>query len=286
MSIANLVNQYITSSGVADLELGDAVSSFTTVASVFNNGDRVFYTVVDGNNREVGLGTYDAGLNVITRTGTNPLDVQFESIFNGIYTSTPAGPINLNEGAKVSVSPSIQALTTHLASWKRVYAIPTSTQYLNTPNQDLLINGLEIPRFPAGGSELSSGFTLPIGHDISPDTILYLAVEWLPRDNAVGDVRWGIEFTLVTLGSPIISTATIYVNQNTTGVVNEPLLAEFAPLTPITIPGPNTVMYGRVFRDIGNDTYTGDAGLIGISGAYQAEWLGTPSKNSDFYTWS
>lgn len=281
---ANLVNQNVSTSGTGDLVLTTAVTGFTTIAAVFANNDKLFYSVIDGNNREVGLGTFDAVNGEITR------DKIFETIVAGVFDNTSPTAISLSGTAVVSVSPSIQALTTHMPTWKRINSIPAQNDspYADFPAFAVMIGGIKIPYFAsAPANNESIQIIIPVGHDVAENTELFMGVHWAPNDNSAGVVRWGFEYGIAGFDVAYSAATTLtYEHSVAINSSNKQLLSEFA--TSIVAAGPNSVIVGRLYRDTAhaNDTYAGKAGLIQMSAAYQAKYIGTPGKNSAYWTWS
>ena len=71
--VADRVKESTTTSGTGNVTLGGAQNGFVTFSSVLSNGDPTYYTISDGNNWEVGLGTYNSSGNTLTRTDANVL---------------------------------------------------------------------------------------------------------------------------------------------------------------------------------------------------------------------
>ena len=71
--VADRVKESTTTSGTGNITLGGAQNGFVTFSSVLSNGDTTYYTISDGNNWEVGLGTYNSSGNTLTRTDANVL---------------------------------------------------------------------------------------------------------------------------------------------------------------------------------------------------------------------
>lgn len=75
MKLYNIVKVYTSTVGTGTVTLGSAVPSFITFATAgVVNGSTVSYAIEDGNNREVGTGTYTSGAETLTRsvvTSTN-----------------------------------------------------------------------------------------------------------------------------------------------------------------------------------------------------------------------
>ena len=64
----NLVRVYTTTVGTGQLTLGSAVPGHLTFSEGgVQNGDVISYSIIDGYNVEVGRGTYNAVLNVLSR---------------------------------------------------------------------------------------------------------------------------------------------------------------------------------------------------------------------------
>lgn len=281
---ANLISQLVTTIGTGALTLSTANNGFTTVASVFTDGATMFYSIVDGSNKEVGYGTYVSGTNTLTR------DKIFETIVSGTYDNTSPSAISLSGSATVSVSPSIQALTTHMPSWKRIFAIPLHSHEAHPyyPAQGTLNGTIKLPYFgeaPAGNEALS--VTLPFAHDVMGSTDVYVGIHWTPEDNTTGVVRWGFEYSVADINGSFTSVTTVYKETTVSASTGDKYLyTEFD--SPISIAGPNAMIVGRLFRDTQsvNDTYGADAGLIQISGAYLSKRVGSPARNPNYDTWS
>lgn len=281
--IENIVNQIVSSTGTGDLALGAAVNSFTSFGSVFSDGDQVFYSVIDGDNRETGLATYNQGANSLSRT------VIFENLVSGVYDANPLAAINVTAGATVSCSPSVQALTTLSPSWKRAHANIIATPGMYTPDDPTfatVAGNVKIPVFAEGGAIIQTNFNIAVPHDIGPDTQAFLCVHWCPMDGTTGNVYWGAEFANAKEGNNLSSTGTFFITSAAAGNKGNVTIAEFA--NPLTLAEPSSIIAGRLLRDSGNgnDTYAGDAGLLGVSLIYQAKYHGTPSKTPDYYSWS
>jgi len=98
--LANWVKESTATTGTGDITLGGAPSGFIPFSQVFRDGQAVYYTIEDGANREIGIGTYNAG--VLSRTTV------LETLEGGTYTG-PEGspsPITLSGSATVMVSDS------------------------------------------------------------------------------------------------------------------------------------------------------------------------------------
>ncbi len=65
--LAERVKQKTTTSGTGDISLGSSVTGFQDFADALSDGDTTHYCITNGQYWEVGLGTYDSGLDTISR---------------------------------------------------------------------------------------------------------------------------------------------------------------------------------------------------------------------------
>ena len=282
--LANWIHQLITSSGTGDIFLGLPLDSYTSVGSAYDNNDQIHYSVIDGINRENGVGTYISSSNSIVRNQV------FETLTDGIYQDFPITPLSITGSGILSVTPSTRGLVTHETVWKDNNA----TQLLNSeawpqiPPMKTLINGIMVPAFSPDLEE-SINISFKIGHDIAKEGFMYPHIAWSPLSVDTGNVRWGIEYSITTreIGAFIASTL-IYSNQVATGLIGQHMFVEFPDLNKIAVPEPDTMVIARVFRDSlhEEDTYTGSAGLHSVTLHYPSTYVGTPQKDPNFYVWS
>lgn len=276
--IANLISQKTLISGVGNILLDVAQTGFTTVGSVFNNGDKLFYAIIDGQDRETGVGTFNSGPNSITR------DTVFENVVGGVHTIGPGSPLSVTANGVLSCSPSIQALTTHMPMWKRVMAQLWLQTYAAPPTMAAFSGGIRLPYFSASIDE-SISTTFLIGHDAKAGAEMTVGVNWTANDSSAGKVRWGLEVMSAAPGAAFSSTGTMYIDADTPLAADTHIFSEFA--SPVVMTSPNTLVVGRLFREgtHANDDYANTAGLISVVGAYQGEYVGTPQKDTNHYDW-
>lgn len=129
--IADRVKETTTTTGTSDLALGGAATGgFQTFASGIGANNTCYYSISDGTNWEVGLGTVDAGGTTLART---------------TVLSSSAGT------SKVSLA----------AGTKDVFATyPASTAYFGVGSQGISTNNTQIAQsgtFPATYNGLSVG---------------------------------------------------------------------------------------------------------------------------------
>lgn len=281
MNIANLVQQTISADSPADLFLGNAVSSFVTMNAAFQDGDKVFYSVKTGNDREIGYGTFNSGPNTITR------NTLFEQVVAGVFDDAPATPLNVLTGSIVSCSPSIQGLTTHIASFNRLPAIQglaDGAYAVSSPDTGAILGNIEGYLFDASVIEnIPVGFSVP--HNIEEDTNLIFEAHFVPTTADVGVVRFGLEYFILAQENNVVSSSIIVAEGVTQGVTNQHLVAEFPA---IVMPEPGSKLLGRFFREANhpNDNYVADVGYLGLDGKFQATRVGTPQGVPNFYNWN
>jgi hypothetical protein len=282
--LANWIHQLVISSGTGDIFLGIALDSYIAVGSAYNNNDEIHYSIIDGINRENGLGTYISSSNSIVRNQV------FETLTDSIYQEFPITPLSLTTSAIVSVTPSTRGLITNKIIWKNNNA----TQLLNSeawpiiPPMRTLINGIMVPAFSPDAEE-SINISFKIGHDIAKDNSMYPHIAWSPLSANIGTVRWGVEYSLaVRETGAFVASTLIYTQQITTGIIGTHQYTEFPDLNKIPSAPPNTIIMGRVFRDSNHeeDTFTGSAGLHSVTLHYPSTFQGTPNKDPDYYTWT
>lgn len=282
MNIANWVRQNTSTIGVGALVLTDVVQSFIRFSAVFANNDKVFYSIIDGNDRENGLGTYIAAGNTITR------DVIFETLVNGAYTSSNPTAISLTGSAVVSVMPTTKGLLTHDSTWNTLYPTNiTPTVGYTAPGNATITGNIQTPVFDSSVVE-SLGMIFVIPNDIQPNSYLYPVIHWDPTTTNAGTVRWGIEYTKANVAADsFTSVNTLYVEQASSLVIGKHQAIEFADVDKIPSSDPESVILMRVFRDAShvNDTYASDVGLLTVGLRYQSTMLGSPKRSGNYYDW-
>lgn len=281
--MANLVNQKASSVNPQEVLLQQVVPGYVAVSSVFSNGDSIYYSIEDGKNKEVGLAVYSTADNKLIKTAV------FDKIDNLVYTQNPGTGLTLSENARVTVSASIQALTSHLPSWKRLE--PNShdslgDMYLSMPIPQLLTAGIILPYFestPAQEQSIPLLFTVPF--DIKQDSSMYLTLSWLGDTNQDAVVKWDYEYTVLEDNQPFSSVVTLDYQSNSPIVANSLRTSEFLGINSML---PGSVITGRLYRDASNaiDNYPGNAGLISAEIVYQKDRVGTPNRTGNFYDWA
>jgi hypothetical protein len=91
------VRERTTTTGTGDITLAGAITGYTTFSSQINAGDSVLYSIKDGNDRELGVGTLSA-TNILQRTTIRA------TLVGGFFTANPTSGLNLSGVAEVSVT--------------------------------------------------------------------------------------------------------------------------------------------------------------------------------------
>lgn len=283
MKLSNWVRQKVSTVGTGNLLLSDVISSYIRVSSAYANGDQLIYSVVDGINREIGVGTFVASGNYISR------DIVLETLVNGAYVNSSATPITLSGSAEVSVMPTKQNTNSHIPVWKTLKPMSIIDPSLGytPPGISSLVGGVSAPAFDATVEE-SLGFRFIMPADFARNTQVYPVIHWSPSSVATSRVRWGIEYTLADRGSSNFTTVnTVYLEQDGSGVINAHQAVENT-VDAIIAGNADMIIVGRVFRDAtnGNDTYPDDAIFHGIELKYVSDLVGLINRTPDFYDWS
>ena len=131
------------------------------------------------------------------------------------------------------------------------------------------------------GSEKEIFFSVQMPHDWKEQSTISPHVHWTNRTTGTAGqvIRWGLEYTVATIGGTFGATTTIYGTTVVGGaditVANEHFITE---LDDITMTGNliSTILVCRLFRNSSNaaDTYTGTAGLLYVDFHYEIDTIG------------
>lgn len=126
------------------------------------------------------------------------------------------------------------------------------------------------------GATMSSHGSFELQHDYKEGTDLAFHIHWSPTTTNVGDVVWGIEYTIVNRNGVFPATTTVTAALAAGGVANAHNSQNIAVLSGagITI---GAVMRFRIFRSgaAATDTFTGEAFLHRIGIHYECDTLGS-----------
>ena len=129
---------------------------------------------------------------------------------------------------------------------------------------------------------------LQVPFDIELNTNAYICLHWMPGAGALGNVRWGIEYSIMksyqqgTFPATTTQYTTQYVDSTVDLIRN--YTTELAVINSANIEPGSTIMM-RVFRDGANpaDTFLGNTSPYLISLKYQKTRLGTRNRTPNFY---
>lgn len=117
--LANWVKETTTTTGTGTMTLAGAATGFIAFTDAFNDGDKVFYSIESGNNREIGVGTFTASGTTLSR------DTILETLVSGTYDNTSPTAITLAGTSTVACTAMQQIakpspMGTYLPSTKRI----------------------------------------------------------------------------------------------------------------------------------------------------------------------
>ena len=281
--IADWVRQKVSNSGTSNINLTGSINGFVPFSAVFANNDLVHYTIEDGFNREIGIGKFTSSSNSITR-----LQV-LETLINGVYDGNNPAGMSFTTNAIITVTGSTFSQINHKPIWKNMY-LPIQVHSgagITPPTSIDFVGGINALGFSSTVNQ-SLGFSSIVNHDVAVGTDFIPFISWSPTTANTGNVRWGITLSAAARGTGVFSNvATIFLEQSAGLTVGQNLYVAHTNSVFLT-PAPDTVIIGKVFRDAThiNDTYPDTAVLNVVAAHYQANALGTPNKDPDFYAWS
>ena len=97
---ANWIKQTTATTGTGLITLGAALAGFTAISdhsTLLPDGCQVRYQIIDGNNREEGIGTYTAAGTTLSR------DTIIETLVAGVYDNTSPAALTLSGSATVAI---------------------------------------------------------------------------------------------------------------------------------------------------------------------------------------
>lgn len=283
--LANWVKQITSTTGTGTITLGTAVDGCISVGTVYSDGDKFIYSIIDGNNREIGYGTYTASGDLLTRTTV------LETLVSGVYDNTSPSPINLSGSAIVMVAATNQSLTEHGVVWKDLLA-PIATAKLPS------VSAPTWTAFqPGGGGNLYQYafavgdmvfLTYHVNHDMAQTGLLYPHMHWTTDGTDTGNVQWKFEYSYAKGHNQEAftnsSSTIITVEEAATGIPYQHMVTEDTVGIPVF--EPDTLIICAVSRiaassDENTDTVFG----LSLDAHYPATYVGTPQRAPNFYTW-
>jgi hypothetical protein len=267
------------------LPLSDVLSGFSSVFSHFGNGEEIFYTIVSGINKEVGIGVVDT-----SGSGSIQRSFQFEKITaGGITFSTNIGQaqdfLSVDAGASIFIANSIQALTMHYPVWKSKFG-PADWSILFTGTFETIPGYAPIQYLTCDAGVATNGIqgTIHLGHDVIPNqTEARMYIHWIPETGNNNQVRWRTSIHSMSpdnLISPQYSEQIVISTVPSGG--GQKIIMEEIPHN-FFINGPDDVFKYQIERT-GGGSYPDKAYFLGVSIKYLAHRHGTPGRN-DLNNW-
>lgn len=176
--------------------------------------------------------------------------------------------------------------------WKDLKASfsAAKTTQQNSPTWEAWKGGIYEYSFASNGSDEIIVSPFHIDHDYSPNTGMFFHIHWSPSTNAIGTVRWGIEFTKAKGHSQEAfgSTQVVYIEESVNGQQDIHFVSEYTELFAGGNLEPDTIIKARVFRDgtHPNDTYADKVWGFMCDLHYLADRETTPQKTPNFYTYN
>lgn len=163
--INNFVCQLVAGAGTnsATINLGSTVTGYADFKSVFSVGDKVFYTLIDGNDKETGVGVLNNGS--LTRTKV------FMRIRSGVLTKNPTTFLSYSSTAYLASMNSVEALTYTTPVW-----VKENVELRSAGVTGALFKGLLTLSLSHDSDVLLGQFNLPNNVLIGSDVYLELLV--------------------------------------------------------------------------------------------------------------
>ncbi|PCI59457.1 MAG: hypothetical protein COB37_11465 [Kordiimonadales bacterium] len=98
--LANRVREFTTTVGTGDITLGGSIAGHVRFTDAFVPGDSVIYVIEDGENYEIGTGTFQIGTGVQAGGILQRTDIS-ETLNAGSLTKTAAQPLDLSGQARI-----------------------------------------------------------------------------------------------------------------------------------------------------------------------------------------
>lgn len=128
--LANWVKESTATAGTGTINLGGAAAGHIPFSAAFATGDRVLYSITDGNDREIGIGTLTSG-SPWTLARTQVL----QTLVAGTYDDTAPAAIALSGAATVGIDMASQSIEPDLLGAPIMsggfHLPPNATQYNN-----------------------------------------------------------------------------------------------------------------------------------------------------------
>jgi hypothetical protein len=177
--VKDRVQETSATTGTGTFTLAGAVSGFQSFSSAIGNGNTTYYTIVNGSEWEIGIGTVGAGTlsrDIVLDSSTGSA-ISFTSGTKAVFVTYPAGKSVTTDGAQTLTNKTLTSPTLSTPSLGTP-ASGTLTNCTGLPNAGLVnsaitINGTSVSlggsistsAFPSGGIIIWSGSaaSIPVG---------------------------------------------------------------------------------------------------------------------------
>ena len=175
--LANWVKEAVTGTpGGGNISLAGAVTGFIAFTTAFKDQQLVHYSIEDGNNREIGIGTFTTSGAVLARS------IILETLVSGTHDNLAPTAVTLTSAAIVSCTPSANSL------------LP-ATDYSDNAGTDNLLYDVYLPNFASSKAARAlfnnRTYLMPF-YITAPVTLSGLGVEILTLAAGAADQELGL----------------------------------------------------------------------------------------------
>lgn len=268
--IDNFICQTVSEAGSnKTIFLSGAVTGFGKFSDAFSTNTVVYYTLIDGNNKETGVGNFNPSLQTLERIKV------FTVVAGGVYRKNPVTYLNYSNTAIVASMNSIEALLANKVSWVKE---PIQIQLFSTMGS--LVKGFVVPTLTRKEDYVSGQCFLP--QNIKIGSEVYIELLFKSKAATNNQISLITEYMYVT---PNVALPT-QVNKETTrymfeeGGVNAAETVRI-PLSQVTESNTSLVFnLKRAFED-GLDTVDSTLAILGARLCYQIDRMGHIELDND-----
>jgi hypothetical protein len=151
----------------------------------------------------------------------------------------------------------------------------------SAPSLDIITGAIRVYSFDGTGPTNQAYASIELLHDYKEGTDIYPHLHWTPTTAAAGNVKWQLEYNVVSPGDAISGSTTISVVTAAGGI--KLTNSEFSPAISGTNRKVGDQIMFRLFRNSsdGDDTYADPAGLVSFGVHYQVDDIGSKNRFSN-----
>ena len=172
-------------------------------------------------------------------------------------------------------------IANYFLRWDDIRVSPVSTKLGGTSDPDFI-------KFKDNGAgsqgvftyhfspilEEEAYFEVQLPHSYKAGSDLKPHVHWAPVDANAGTVIWGLEYTIQSPNGTFGNTTILEVADNADGVAYKHQLHSLGTISGAGITE-SAVIFGRIYRKAGSDTYASDAALVSTDIHFQMDKMGS-----------